>query len=264
VDVYVPDGADGRPAVVLLHGYTEPYASSELYPLAPLAEEIALMDAVVFFFKWDTRDQFSSRSADDLGCIGSFVQAHAADYGARSDRVVVIGHSMGAEVGVNLAFRSFDIPQDSACVETGSGPTVEAFLGISGDYSSLGIPVDADRKAFRYPSGCFYRPYELEAADLFEPGLRVQQAFELGGYSSMDLAPEDLRVVLLAGTEDLVFCPIPDINQDYADALQASGVEVELVEVAGAGHSDIIEPDTAPGQNTLKIIESILADLQEP
>ena len=171
---------------------------------------------------------------------------------------------MGAEVGVNLAFRSFDIPTNSACVETGSRPTVEAFVGIAGDYSSLGIPVDADRHAFRYPSGCFDGPDELAAAELFKPGLTAQQAFELGGYSSMDLAPEDLRVVLLAGTEDLNFCPIPDITRDYADALEASGVEFELVEVPGAGHSDVINPDTDPGQNTLKIIESILADLQNP
>lgn len=264
VDVYVPDGAEGLPAVVLLHGYTRPGASSELFPLAPLAEEIAQLGAVVFFFKWDTSGQYSSRSADDLVCIGSFVQARAADHGARPDRVVVVGHSMGAEVGVNLAFRSFDTPQDPACVETGSRPAAEAVVGIAGDYSSLGIPVDADREVFRYPSGCFDGPDELAATEVFKPGVTAEQAFEFGGYSSMDLVPPGLRVVLVAGSEDVDFCPIPDIARDFADALHASGVESELVEVPGAGHADVIDPDTDPGQTTLKILESILADLQDP
>jgi pimeloyl-ACP methyl ester carboxylesterase len=177
VDVYFPDGAEGLPAVVLLHGYTRPGASSELFPLAPLAEEIAQLGAVVFYFKWYTRGQYSSRSVDDLVCIGSFVQARASDHGARSDRVVVIGHSMGAEVGVNLAFRSFDLPEDPACVETGSQPTVDAFVGIAGDYSSLGIPVDADREAFRYPSRCFDGPEELDGTEFFKPYLTAQEAF---------------------------------------------------------------------------------------
>jgi acetyl esterase/lipase len=158
VDVYVPDGADTRPAVVLLHGYGEFGSSAELTPLTALAEEIARLGATVFYFKWNTSAGWSAASGDDLACMGSFVAARSSEFGASSDRVVVVGHSMGAEAGSNLAFRSFDLPTKGDCTETGFLPTPKAFLGVGGSYGGIGIPADADQESFLVRGGCSSEP----------------------------------------------------------------------------------------------------------
>ena len=263
VDVYVPEAADGLPAVVLLHGYTAFDANSELVPLTALADEIAQLGAVVFYFKWYTVTGFSAASGDDLACIGSFVTNRAAEHGARSDQVVVVGHSMGAAAAASLAFRSFDLPTKGDCTEDSDQPTVNAVLSVAGDYDTLGVPVGENHDSFLVRSNCNAEPHELAASEFYKPGLTAQQAFDLGSYSSMDLIPPDLRVVLLVGTEDSNQCTIPPITRDFADALQTSGVEHELIEMAGAGHIDIVQPNADPGRNTLKLIETILADLEE-
>jgi pimeloyl-ACP methyl ester carboxylesterase len=103
----------------------------------------------------------------------------------------------------------------------------------------------------------------VAASELIKPGLTAQQGFELGGDSSMDLAPADLRVVLLVGTLDPNPCTSPDVTRDFAEALETNGIDAQLVEVVGAGHEDVILPHTDPGRNTIDIIESILVDLED-
>ena len=262
VDVYVPEGPHPRPAVVLLHGYGEFDSSAELTPLTGLAQEIAELGATVFYFKWHTAAGWSAASGDDLACMGSFVAARSSEFGARSDRVVVVGHSMGAEAGINLAFRSFDLPTKGDCTEAGPQPTAKAFLGVGGSYGSIGAPVDSNRESFVVTGGCSAEPREVAASDLITPGLTARQGYELGSYSAMDLAPADLRVVLLVGTLDPNRCTAPDITRTFAEALEAEGIDAELVEVVGAGHEDVVRPRTDPGKNTVNIIASILDDLE--
>lgn len=263
VDVYVPNTPDGRPAVVLLHGYSDFDSTSERTPLTALADEIAQLGATVFHFKWHTVSGWSAESGDDLACMGSFVAARAADFGAHSDRVVIVGHSMGAEAGINLAFRSFDLPTNGDCTETSSQPTARAFLGIGGSYGGIGTPIASDPESYLVTGGCNSEPREVAASDLITPGLTAQQGFDLGSYSAMDLAPADLRVVLLVGTLDPNRCTRPDVTRSFAEALETNGIDAQLVEVEGAGHEDVIWPDTDPGKNTISIIESILADLED-
>jgi pimeloyl-ACP methyl ester carboxylesterase len=97
VDVFVPDTFTGRPAVVLLHGIDRNGDGVEGTPLDAFGEEIARLGATVFRFGWQTSDGWSSLSADDLSCMGPFVQARAVEYGADPDKVVIVGFSMGGE-----------------------------------------------------------------------------------------------------------------------------------------------------------------------
>lgn len=258
VDVYVPDGPGDRPAVVLLHGWNQPGSDREDTSLTALADEIAQLGATVFYFKWDTIGGLSSRSADDLSCIGSFVTARAAEFGARLDNVVIVGHSMGADAGSSLAFRSLDLPRGTECAEAGTPPAVKAFLGIGGPYGWYGKPVASDPETFLVRGGCSEDFREVAAADMARPGLTARESFELGGYGSMHLAPDELRVVLLVGTLDPNICTSVDVTRSFADALDTVGVEHELIEVEGAGHEDVINPHTDPGKRTISIIASIL------
>lgn len=248
--------------MVLLHGFGQFDATSELTPLTALAEEIAQLDATCSISS-GTRMEVGQQSPGMTWLVWDHSLLPVQPNAARSDRVVIVGHSMGAEGGSNLAFRSFDLPTNGDCTETGSQATTQAFLGAGGSYGGIGIPVDADQESFLSRSGCNEEPRELSGSDVFKLGLTAQQGFELGGYSSMDLATADLRVVLLVGTLDPNPCTSPDITRDFAKTLETNGIDTQLVEVVGAGHEDVINPHTDPGKNTLTIIESLLAGLQD-
>ena len=262
VDVYVPEGSDPRPAVVLLHGYTQFESNTELTPLTTLAREIARLGATVFYFKWHTVRGWSATSGDDLACIGSFVASRAGEFGASSDRVVIVGHSIGAEAGANLAFRSFDLPTSGDCTEDGQPPTASAFLGIGGTYGWVSTPVDSSPDSFVVIGGCDEEPRQVGASELIAPGLTAREGSELGSYGGVELAPDDLRVVLLVGSLDPKRCAAPNITRSFAETLDAAGIDTEVIEVDGAGHEDVVLPPSDPGKRTLTVIESILDDLE--
>ena len=154
VDIYYPtDSSPSRPAVVLLHGWGLRGATRAFTDLAPFAEEIARLGSTVFLFRWHTNGGFSSQSAADLSCIGGFIGARAAEYGSSPSSVVVVGHSMGAEVGSKLALSSFGLSPATDCVESGEHPAPFAFLGIGGTYGMIAQPLDGILQHLPCPAG---------------------------------------------------------------------------------------------------------------
>jgi acetyl esterase/lipase len=254
VDMYVPDTALGRPAVVLLHGWGAPRGRPQL-ELTSLAEEIARLGATVFYFRWHTSG-LTATSAADLACIGGFVSARAAEYGADPERVVVVGHSMGGEAGAMLGLSAFGPTPGSDCVERGPGPVPYAVLGIAGGYGLHSRPLDEDLTMFavrRQPADV---AKEIAADEEVAPGLTAIEAYRLSGYGV--LPPSNLlRVVLLVGDEDTT--PGNESRtQRFAEALRSHGIDVEVVIVPDADHADVTLPTTDGGQATLGALRSLL------
>ena len=265
VDVFVPEGPDGRPAVALLHGVDADSDGTLETPLDLFAVELARLGATVFYFDWDTSSGpvgWSSRSADDLSCVGSFIAAHAAEYGADPDKVVIVGHSMGGPAGSNLAFRSFAIDADADCVATSPSPRAAAFVGIGGAYGGLALPVESELGSFlAFHISCNTPPREVTASEEVAPGLTAEQGYELDGYSSAELAEGDLRVVLVIGTLDPWRCTGPESTRAFADALSAAGIDAQVVELEGGGHEDVVQPYTLAGSLTLEVLSELFDDL---
>jgi pimeloyl-ACP methyl ester carboxylesterase len=185
VDVYVGDENEGGPVVVLLHGFGMSGPGLPLDDLGPLGEEVAALGSTVFYFGWQTGFGYSPDSAADLSCVGPFVAARAADFGADPDKIIVVGHSMGAETGSMLAFSSFGLTPSADCTETGDAPSPAAFVGIGGTYGAVGEPLDDEHTRFRLhtlPSG-IYR--EVAADEEMKPGLTGAQLYQLDGYSAL-------------------------------------------------------------------------------
>jgi acetyl esterase/lipase len=132
VDIFVGDGTEGAPLVVLLHGFGMSGPGLPNSDLGPLGEEIAGLGSTVFYFGWQTARGFSAGSVGDLSCVGPFVAARAAEFGADPDNITVVGHSMGAEAGAMLALSSFGLDPSPDCTETGQASTPAAFLGTGG------------------------------------------------------------------------------------------------------------------------------------
>lgn len=109
VDVYVLPGAERAPVVVLFHGHgchriTSPYPA--------LATALAELGAVVFVPDWEKGQPLTDTSREDLlavvdggACAVSYALAHAAEYGGDPERLVLFGHSGGANEASLVALR---------------------------------------------------------------------------------------------------------------------------------------------------------------
>lgn len=259
VDIFVGDGNEDGPVVVLLHGYGDIGPGRPQDDLGPLGNEIADLGATVFYFGWQTAGGFSADSVADLSCVGPFVAARAAEFGADPDNVIVVGHSMGAETGSMLAFSSFDLAPSPDCTETGQASSPVAFLGIGGAYGMVGGPLDDDQTRFRVrpsPDSAFR---ELDSDEEIRPGLTAAEIYRLDGYRSVPPLDE-LEIVLLVGSEDQHRVTDGDITAAFAQALQGHNVEVEVVTIDGANHDDVVDPATKAGQATLQVVGELLGD----
>lgn len=124
LDVYAPTGVEGGPVVVLFHGggVTRSWGP---YPL--LGRAMAGLGAVVFVPDWQTAggelpaDPNKARDAlfvlmDGASCAVSYALAHAADYGADPERLVLFGHSAGAMTASVVGLREA-VPFPECAVE---------------------------------------------------------------------------------------------------------------------------------------------------
>jgi pimeloyl-ACP methyl ester carboxylesterase len=259
VDVYVGDRNEGGPVVVLLHGFGTNGPGRPDVDLGPLGEEIAGLGTTVFYFGWQTGYGYSAASAADLSCVGPFVAARAAAYGADPDKIIVVGHSMGAETGSMLAFSSFDLTPSPDCTETGEAPSPTAFVGIGGSYGVVGGPLDDDHTRFRVrtlPRGTFQ---EFDADEEIKPGLTAAQLYQLDGYRAIPPVAE-LDIVLVVGSQDQYTVTDADVTTAFAEALRANNIDVQVVTVDGANHNDIVDPTTEEGQATLRALEDVLSN----
>jgi acetyl esterase/lipase len=259
VDIYVGDENEGGPLVVLLHGFGMSGPGQPDVDLGPLGEEVAKLGSTVFYFGWQTRSGLSADSTADLSCVGPFVAARAADFGADADNVIVVGHSMGAETGSMLALSSFDLAPSPDCTETGEASSPVAFVGIGGSYGMVGGPLDDAHTRFRsrsFPRGTFD---EFDADEEIVPGLTAAQAYQLDGYRAIPPVTA-LDIVLVVGSKDQYPATNADITAAFAAALEASNVDVEVVIVNGANHEDVARPATRAGQATLRTLNDVLSN----
>ena len=91
--------------------------------------------------------------------------------------------------------------------------------------------------------------------------MTAEQAHELDGYSAIHLAADDLRVVLVVGSLDPFACTSLEVTKSFADVLSDAAFDVQVVEMEGRGHEDVVNPLADAGKTTLRVIEELLADL---
>ncbi len=110
LDVYAPEGAADLPLVVLFHGGGLDKTDAQ-YPR--IASELAARGVVVVAPNWGpedgappTTDTAAAAEADMDGaaCAVSYIVANAAQWGADPTRIVLFGHSAGANAASVLMF----------------------------------------------------------------------------------------------------------------------------------------------------------------
>ncbi len=132
LDVYRPDTALTRPAVLYIHGGGFRVMSKETHAL--LARLLARAGYVVFNinYRLAPEDPFPC-APRDVARAYRWVLEHAADYGADPERLVVCGESSGANLGVALAvMTSYERPERWAREAFDLGVTPAAVAPICG------------------------------------------------------------------------------------------------------------------------------------
>jgi acetyl esterase/lipase len=156
---------------------------------------------------------------DDAHAAFGWLQEHAADAGARPDRVAVGGQSAGAGLAASLAQRLLDEGGPTPAAQWLFCPMLDDRTAARRDLDAVGHPVWTNRlnaigrRSFlaTEPGG----PVPLYAAAARRDDLRRLPAAWIG-VGTVDLFHEESRL--------------------YAERLRGAGVEVELDVVPGAPH----------------------------
>lgn len=140
-------------------------------------------------------------------------------------RVVTIGHSAGGHLALWLAARH--------CIPTDSPIYVPGALPIRGAVSLAGV-VDLRRAwELRLSRGVVKQLLD---------GPPEKQNTRYAVASPYDLLPLNVRQILFHGSHDQNV-PI-ELSQRYAAAAQQCGDPVELVTLPGAGHFEVVDPQS--------------------
>jgi acetyl esterase/lipase len=229
------------PVVIVVHGgcWFSPYAT--LRNTAPLAQAITDAGAATWnveYRRYDNPGGGWPGTFLDVATATDFVRQLAKRYPLDTSRVVVVGHSAGAHLGLWLASRR-TLPASSPLA---SGTA----LALAGVVSVGGI---ADLREFhaRERASCGNPAVEsLLGATPDSVPARVREA------SPIERLPLGISTVHVAGERDAI-AP-RTVVEAYAAAARAKGDSVEIIIVPGAGHFEAIVPYTDAGRAVIDAV----------
>jgi len=134
-DVLAPAGGSDLPTIVLLPGGGQQFADRRLHQ-GRLAAELAARGAVVFLMSYRSAvtGNYDSDSSNDARCAVRYARAETEKYGGDPSRVVVVGHSLGGFLGLDLAIHPE--MEAEACLADGSG-IPDAVVGLGAPLRSF-------------------------------------------------------------------------------------------------------------------------------
>lgn len=216
--LYLPDPrTQTAPLVVMVPGGG--WTSADPSGFRPLAERLASHGLAVALTTYRVGGD-SARfpvPVSDILCAVDAAAEKASQAGVAPSRVVVLGHSAGAQLAAVAALTGDRYRTDC----TWPARRIDAFVGLAG-------------------------PYDLrDLADLAEPLFGVSPASAPQAWhdaNPLTWAGErpSLPALLAAGTaDDLVS---PSFTHTFADALRKAGHPVKVLDVADATHASIYRP----------------------
>lgn len=240
-ELRLPDGEGPYPVVVVIHGGCW-LAEYDLGYISGLAD--ALTGAGVATWSIEYR-----RVGDEGGgWPGTFqdvadgvdhLQEIASKYNLDLDRVAAVGHSAGGHLALWLAGRKWLDGDDPL--------RGEAPLALNGVVALAGI---TDLAAYSAPEGCGAAVEPLLGGDPADVGDRLQRG------SPILLVPFGITQILVIGELDPI---VPKAQAtSFVEAALQMGDRVQVVEIAGAGHFELVDPAHASFQS---VGEAVLACL---
>lgn len=207
LDIYAPADADAAnlPVVVFFYGGSWNSGTREGYDFAGRALAAQGNIVVVPDYRLVPEVRFPGFVEDGAAAV-AWVRRNISDYGGDPDRIVLMGHSAGAQIGAMLALDPQWLGEGRAAIR--------GFVGLAGPYDFAPLDTDASIAAFgEWPSVAETQP--ITYADGTAP-----------------------PALLLTGADDTVVKPRN--SEALSGALVAAGVEAEMTTYRGIDHIDIL------------------------
>jgi acetyl esterase/lipase len=224
-ELRLPEGEGPHPVVIVIHGGCW-LAEYDLGYISGLAA--ALTDAGVATWSVEYRRVGDEGGGwpgtfQDVADSADFLLEIASEHHLDLDRVAAVGHSAGGHLALWLAGRKLPDAEDPL---RGDAP-----LALNGVVALAGIP---DLAVYASPDGCGAAVAELLGADPSDVPERI------GRTSPIEMLPFGITQILITGELD----PIVPADQatSHADAARSMGDRVEVREVEGAGHFELVDP----------------------
>jgi acetyl esterase/lipase len=244
-DLRLPPGDGPHPVAVLVHGGCWADVASLRY-MDGLAVDLTRAG-------WATWNVEFRRLGDpgggwpatfrDVAAAADFVRVLARGLPLDLQRVVSIGHSSGGHLALWLAARH-RLDPGTALFES-TPLRMRGAVALAGIADLLGFHELPDRS-------CLGRVEELLGADPASVRDRVRMA------SPAELLPLGVRQLLVVGENDR---DVPASHVEaYARRARAEGDDVRYVEVAGAGHFEVVAPWWPRWREVREPLVSFLAD----
>ncbi len=223
-DLRLPDGDGPFPVVILVHGGCW-LADYDLGYLSALAAAITAEGYATWSIEYRRVGEEGGGwpgTFTDVAAAADHLRQLARSYPLDLDRVVAAGHSAGGHLALWLAARQALDADDPL-----RGPDPLPLAGV------IGLAAIGDLAAYDAPEGCGAVVPDLLGGSPDAHPDRLRRA------SPIESLPLGLPQILIAGGRDTI---VPASHaRDYAAAAGADPVTV--VEVASAGHFELVVPE---------------------
>ncbi len=241
VDLWLPGGAGPHPVVVMIHGGCWQADVAGLDLMDFVADDLRRRGIAVWNIEYRRIGEPGGGypgTFEDTGRAIDLLGTEAAKYHLKLDEVVAVGHSAGGHLALWAAGRA-SLPKDSP-LHADHPQKIDAVIGLG----ALGDLVAARKNA---PCG------EGATIDALVGPPTATHKDIYADTSADRLEPFTARQILISGAVDSIVPP--DYAAGYRVKAQAKGAKVETSVIAGAGHFDMVAPETP----AWKDIETIIA-----
>lgn len=242
-ELYIPNLPGPHPTVILIHGgfWRNRYNLSLMTPLAECLVTAGLAAWNIEFRRVGDPGGGWPGTLLDVAAAADHLHALAADYALDLRHIAALGHSAGGHLACWLAGRH-RLPTHSPLANERTTP-----LSLTGAISLAGA-VDLEHVWKLHLSN--------DAVVELLGGTPDDLSDRYHAASPVRLLPLGVPQILVHGTADE---NVPfQISQDYAAAAREAGDPVTLLELAGADHFVVIDPQSAAWASTLDCIERLL------
>jgi acetyl esterase/lipase len=231
LDLYVPRGVHSAPLAIYVHGGA--WVSHDKSEYAQLGAAFARCGIAAAVVNYPLAPAMPARGqAEQLAAAVRWLIAHASNNGYDRKRVVLVGHSAGAQLALYMTV--------TGLVSHGTIARIVA-LGSVG----INPSTDVTTLDVRYQS-------------IYDPAFGEDRA----AWTQFDLKPrwrgDEPPVLVIHGRDDVL---APEaISRQLYEQLKAAGDRVEYLQPAGRGHWDMIDQMTRPGDPTMTAIERFIVE----
>ena len=238
-DLRLPQGNGPHPIVIVIHGGCW-YSEYDLNHLANFCGSLTRLGVATWNLEYRRIGKAGGGwpgTFADVAQGTDYLRVLARTYALSLNRVIVVGHSSGAQLALWLAAR-VHVPKDSPLYSTNPLP-------LQGIVSLAGI---TDLR--RYRPNCGEAVRKLLGGSPHEVPLRYQQT------SPIELLPIKVAQRLIHGSRDRI---VPaDLSKDYEVAARTKGDDARLTIIAEAGHFELIAPQSPAWPVVEESVRSLL------